>query len=86
MNGINRILDRAAKSPDFAHVLLANRQGAIAAAGIALSPQEQAVLDSISDLSLSLMIQSVQSAPRVPRAVPFPPDWKGMTFTGISPR
>jgi hypothetical protein len=66
MNGINKLLELAAKDAGFADILLLNRQAALAQGRVRLSETEMEVLHSVDDRTLRLMIESVKQAPRRP--------------------
>jgi hypothetical protein len=83
--GINALIGTAANDPVFCRKLLVDRKGTIAASGILLTPTELAILDSVDDGALLLMIKSAREAHRRrpfvrPKAVP-----EDMKMTGIMP-
>jgi hypothetical protein len=79
VNGINRLLKLAATDQAFANELLLNRRAAVMTRGLQLTDVELAILDSVDNKALALMIQSAKGGER------YAVDPEKMTLTGISP-
>ncbi len=59
--GLEDLVGMAAASPDFAEELVARRQDAVLASGVALAPTEAAVLEAVDGQTLSRMIETCRA-------------------------